>query len=349
MKKILTKLAATGVAIIATAALPSCSCDDSSALSRAYLGVPLVIVDTDIGASTDELFALEMAYRYVDQGRCRLLGVVVNREGQNCAACADVMDTYFNYGHVPIALVRKGVDNPSVYIDYRALPNYKKADHSPMFGRGIGDYSSLPDGWQLYRRLLADQPDGSVSICCIGYLACLAQLLQSGADDYSPLSGIELVRQKVKCLYLQGGAFADSSKVSYNFSQGKDFAQTVFSLWPSDVDIIFSPGEVGASIEYAPDQVIADISWTDYHPVKQVYMTCNCNTGQKMWDPLVVINAVEGNALFTLSERGTVTLTPEAVTLFTPTPNGNCRYQMPGTPAWSAAMLEKIRDVNKKK
>ena len=42
-------------------------------------------------------------------------------------------------------------------------------------------------------------------------------------------------------------------------------------------------------------------------------MTCNCNTGQKMWDPMVVINAVEGDNLFTLSERGTVTILPDAV------------------------------------
>lgn len=47
-----------------------------------------------------------------------------------------------------------------------------------------------------------------------------------------------------------------------------------------------SPGEVGAPVECVPEQVISDISWTDIHPIKQVYLNYNCNTGQKMWDPM---------------------------------------------------------------
>ena len=30
--------------------------------------MPLIIYDTDIGSSTDDLFALEMLYRYEDEG-----------------------------------------------------------------------------------------------------------------------------------------------------------------------------------------------------------------------------------------------------------------------------------------
>ena len=162
---------------------------------------------------------------------------------------------------------------------------------------------------------------------------------------YSPLSGVELVRRKVKCLYIQGGSYGISPEPDYNFLQGMDFAKTFFRLWPSDVDIIFDPMETGDGIEYRPEQVIADISWTDQHPIKQVYMVCNCNTGQKMWDPLTVINAVEGD--FTLTERGTVSLHDDGTAIFTPSATGNCRVQIPGDDAWCSAMLEKIRNVNK--
>ena len=31
--------------------------------------------------------------------------------------------------------------------------------------------------------------------------------------------------------------------------------------------------EVGNEIDYTPETVIQDISWTDIHPIKQVYMT----------------------------------------------------------------------------
>ena len=344
MKRILIVLAAA-VICGAMLLLSCCKNNNPSEQPNEYSGVPLIILDTDIGSSTDDLFSLEMLYRYEEQGRCRLLGVVVDREGEDCAACADVMNTFFGHGDVPIGLVRHGIENPTVWIDYKALPTHTDQDGNPMFERSVANYSQLPDGWQLYRRLLAAQPDHSVSIVSLGFVTCLAQLLQSGADSYSPLDGVELVRRKVKCIYVMGGVIGESVEPDYNFGQGISFAQTFSQLWPDDVDIIMSPGEVGDGIEYLPDEVIADINWTDRHPIKQVYMHYNCNTGQKMWDPQAVINAVEGDALYKLSPRGFVTLTPNGETLFTPDEHGNCRYQYPGDPIWCDLVLKYIRTM----
>ena len=92
-------------------------CNKNAEQHPSTADVPLVIFDTDIGSSTDDLFALEMLYRYEEQGLCRLLGVVVDREGTECAACADVMNTYFGRSDVPIGLVRNGIDSPAVWLD----------------------------------------------------------------------------------------------------------------------------------------------------------------------------------------------------------------------------------------
>jgi len=334
----------------AMTALTSCSNDDNAEeQEQAYTGVPLVIYDTDLCSSADDLFALEMLYRYEDEGRCRLLGVVVDREGEQNAAFADVMNTYFGHGDIPIGLIRDGIKNPKVWIDYAHVADTKDGVGQPMFRRTVADYSSLPDGWQLYRPLLAAQPDRSVSIVSVGFVTCLAQLLTSGADVYSSLSGVELVRQKVKSIYLQGGVFGEAVEPDFNFAQGITFAKTFFQLWPQEVDMVFSPMEAGQDVEYTPEQVIADVSWTNTHPIKQVYMQCDCNTGQRMWDVMPVVQAVEGDALFSLSERGTVTLDDQAETIFTPSPTGHVRYQLPGSEAWAAQMLEKIRNVNKQR
>jgi len=329
----------------------SCSNDDDAVEQeqQEYSGVPLIIIDTDIGSSTDDLFTMMMLYRYQEQNRCRLLGVVVDREGEDCAACTDVMNTYYGYGDIPIGLIRDGIKNSKVWIDYKALPTHTDSNGKLMFQRSVADYSTLPDGWQLYRQLLAAQPDRSVSIVSIGFITCLAQLLQSAPDSYSSLDGVELVRRKVKCIYLMGGVFGDAIEpIEYKFAQGPGFAQTFFRLCPADVDVIMTPGEVGDGIDYQPEKVIADIDWTDMHPIKQVYMNYDCaNAGQKMWDPLAAMNAVEGNSLFTLSTRGTVTVSDKGETFFTPSPTGNIRYQLPGSEAWAAQMLEKIRNANK--
>ena len=304
--------------------------------------IPTLILDTDIGSSTDDLFALEMAWRYQKEGLCRVLGVVVDREGEACAACADVMNTYFGHGEVPLGLVRNGIKNPAVYVNYQPLPTLTGADGIPLFQRSVQDYSALPDGWQLYRKLLASQPDGSVSIVSIGFLTCLAQLLESAPDQYAPLSGPELVRKKVKRLYLMGGSFDQSGILDYNICQGLPFAQTFFRLWPASVEIMFSPGEVGQGINYTPDQVLAHYRNAGVHPIRQVYQTYGSDEGQRMWDPLPLIQAVEGDRLFTLSPTGTVNLSAQGETLFSPSPGGNARYQKPGSAAWNAAMLERI-------
>ena len=346
MKKIFMVLAAT-VVCCATLLLSCCKNDNLSEQQNEYTGVPLIILDTDIGSSTDDLFAMEMLYRYEEQGRCRLLGVVVDRMGEDCAACADVMGTYFGRPDLPIGLERNGIANPQVWIDYKALPTLTDSNGNLMFQRSVGDYASLPDGWRLYRQLLASQPDHSVSIVSTGFVTVLAQLLESEPDSYSSLNGVELVRRKVRCIYLQGGVFGTSVEPDFNFAQGITFAQTFFDLWPQEVDMVFSPMEVGQEIEYTPEQVIADVDWTDIHPIKQVYMNYNCNTGQRMWDPMAVIQAVEGDSLFALSPRGTVQFTDNAETLFTPSATGHCRYQLPRDAAWTAAMLDRIRTFNK--
>ena len=330
--------------------LISCSNDDDPTGQQGeYTGIPLIIYDTDIAYSTDDLFTMEMIYRYEDEGLCRLIGVIVDREGERNAVFADVMNTYFGHGDVPVGLVRDGIKKPKVWIDYAHVADTKDGEGQPMFSRSVADYSQLPDGWRLYRRLLAAQPDRSVSIVSVGFVTCLAQLLTSGADEYSSLTGVELVRRKVKCVYLQGGVFGEVEEPDYNFAQGIMFAKTFFRDWPQEVDMVFSPMEAGQDVEYTPEQVISDVSWTDAHPIKQVYMQCDCNTGQRMWDVMPVVQAVEGDALFSLSGRGTVTITDQAETIFTPSATGNVCYQLPGSEAWAALMLEKIRHANKQR
>ncbi len=68
-----------------------------------------------------------------------------------------------------------------------------------------------------------------------------------------------------------------------------------------------------------------------------------------VFSPMEAGQAVEGDALFSLSGRGTVILTDQTETIFTPSATGNCRYQLHGSEAWAAQMLEKIRNVNKQR
>lgn len=302
-----------------------------------------IILDCDMGSSTDDLFALMMLYRYMDMKRCNLIGVVVDRMGKANADVVDVMNNFYGYPDIPIGLETQGVKTPHVFITYHNAPYARTTEAEPMFKRSVGDDGTYMEGYKLYRKLLAEQPDKSVTIASIGFVTSLARLLESGPDEYSSLTGVELVSRKVKEIYAMGGVFGEAVEPDYNFKAAIDFSLKFFELLPKDVDIIFSPGEVGDPLDYRPETVIADMNWTDVHPIKWIYQFLNCDTGQKMWDPQAVIHAVEGDGFYKLSERGWVTLTPRGETLFTADPNGNARYQYPGDAVWCDMVLKYIR------
>ena len=302
-----------------------------------------VILDCDMGSSTDDLFALMMLYRYMDMHRCNLIGVIVDRMGRANADIVDAMNNFYGYPDIPIGLETQGIATPHVFISYHNMPYARTTDAVPMFARSIPDNQPYMESYKLYRKLLAEQPDHSVTIASIGFVTSLSRLLQSGADEYSPLSGVELVRRKVCAIYAMGGVFGEAVEPDYNFKQAIDFSLKFFELWPKEIDIVFSPGEVGDPLDYRPETVIADMNWTDTHPIKWIYQFLNCDTGQKMWDPQAVINAVEGDDLYKLSPRGWVTLTPNGETLFKEDPKGNARYQYPGDPEWCDTVLKYIR------
>ena len=302
-----------------------------------------IILDCDMGSSTDDLFALMMLYRYMDMKRCNLLGVIVDRMGKANADVVDVMNNFYGYPDIPIGLETQGVKTPHVFITYHNAPYARTTEAEPMFKRSVGDDGTYMEAYKLYRKLLSEQPDHSVTIASIGFVTSLARLLESGPDEYSPLNGVELVRAKVKEIYAMGGVFGEAVEPDYNFKAAIDFSLKFFELLPKEVDILFSPGEVGDPLDYRPETVIADMNWTDVHPIKWIYQFLNCDTGQKMWDPQAVLHAVEGDNFYKLSERGWVTLTPRGETLFTPDPKGNARYQLPGDKEWSNTMLKYIR------
>ena len=75
------------------------------------------------------------------------------------------------------------------------------------FPHEVQSADSLPNAALLYRKVLAKQPDGSVVMISIGTLTNLRNLLQTGSDEYSRLTGSELVKQKVRAWVCMGGKF----------------------------------------------------------------------------------------------------------------------------------------------
>lgn len=67
-KRLTSCISVIAVLLIGMIALTSCSDDDDVQIPGEQTGVPRIVLDVDICSSTDDLFAMEMLYRYADQG-----------------------------------------------------------------------------------------------------------------------------------------------------------------------------------------------------------------------------------------------------------------------------------------
>ena len=77
----------------------------------------------------------------------------------------------------------------------------------------------VADSTDGYRRILATQPDNSVVFITVGYLRNMAELLKSGPDHHSRLTGTELVRTKIREWACMGGNFWTTSTDNVNFTR----------------------------------------------------------------------------------------------------------------------------------
>lgn len=304
-----------------------------------------MIIDTDLGNSTDDPLAMEIAYRLMDLGRVKLEGIIVSRVGEGYAELADLYNTYYGHPNIPIGVERDGVKGSKVYIDYRKLDELKNSDGSNMFARTDKDFSDNLDGCQLYRKILSQAEDHSVRMVVLGFVSAVVRLMESQPDEFSNLNGLDLIRQKVHSLYFMGTKLGEGSGLGYNLKFDIPLAQKFLENWPAEVPAYLSPSIVGDSIEYRPELVLSDLSYNEKNPIRQTYEKWNCDTGQMMWDPLCVINAVSPD-IFSYSPTGTIAVSDEGAVTFTETKDGPFRYQLAGDEAWCNKILSHIRQYS---
>ena len=285
-----------------------------------------LIMETDIGNDVDDALAMDLLYKYSDAGLINLKAVCINKEGTAPAEFTDILNTWYGYPDIPIGIVRDGADCETDAINYaKAVVNLKDATGAQLFVRSRNGYDDLPEAPVLYRKLLASSADSSVTIASVGFSTNLARLLETTADEYSELSGKDLVARKVKLLVTMAGNFEDSSNHEYNVMKDIPAAKKIFEEWPTP--IVTSPFELGIKVQYPATSIENDFGWAGPHPVVEAYKAyMKMPYDRPTWDPTAVLYAVEGESWFNISEPGYISVTDEGSTLFTPDENGTRRY-----------------------
>lgn len=297
------------------------SCSSSSKTSGSQSPVP-VIFETDMGNDVDDALALDMLYKYADKKAIHLLAINSNKNNLSSPEYIDIMNTWYGYAAVPIGKVVNGANSELDAINYTQVVR----DYTPSFKRTHIDSTGYTDAIMLYRKVLSKAKDNSVVIISVGFSTNLAKLLDTPGDAYSKLNGEELVQRKVKLLSVMAGNFEGKKMKEYNIVKDVPAARKMFRQWPGK--IVVSPFEVGEMVKYPASSIENDFGWARHHPMVIAYKSyARMPYDRQTWDLTSVLYAIEGDAgYFSVSEPGTITVTEDEFTTFTPGALGKHLY-----------------------
>lgn len=297
-----------------------------------------LIVETDMGNDIDDALAFDLIYKAMDEGRVELLAVGNHKLSPTATDYIDILNTWYGYPETPLAQSTTPVSNDHAPDYTQAVCRMMDDDGSPAFARSKTP-AQIENPVALYRRVLAAQPDGSVTVLSLGFATELAKLLDSPADAISPLTGRELVARKVKQLSIMAGSYGDAQRAEYNVVNDIPAMQRLFAAWESP--IVQNPFELGKQIMYPGSAIENDFGWTTLHPVVEGYKNYHkMPYDRATWDLLSVVWLVRPD-LFTVGEPGRVRVDERGYTHFTPDPGGR-HVRLSATPEQAAALRDYI-------
>ena len=298
-----------------------------------------VIFETDMGNDVDDALAIDMLYKFDRQKQIKLLAVMLNKEGEFPPQYIDLLNTWYGRKRIPIGISGRSDKSIVAGTNYtQVVCEETNEQGKPLYKRSIKDYSKLLPAPKLYRKLLAKAKDHSVTIVSVGFSTNLALLLESEADEYSPLSGRELVEKKVERLVTMAGNIGNPKHHEYNVVNDIQACQKVYRDWPTS--IITSPFELGAQIKYPTSSIENDFGWAPHHPIVDSYKAYLPQIEDRpTWDLTAVLYAINPQDFFTLSAPGLITVTDEGSTLFKPQTDGT-HYYLSVTPEQARRILD---------
>ncbi|MEM9825219.1 MAG: nucleoside hydrolase, partial [Planctomycetota bacterium] len=307
-----------------------------------------VIFDTDMGADIDDALALAVLHGLQSRGEVDMLAITSSKDHPASATVIDMINTWYGRGDIPIGRVVDGFQqDDGKYLIPTA--SAKTADGQPLFPHDLTPESAAPEAVSLIRKTLANADDDSVVLILVGQQTNVARLLQSAPDQHSNLSGMDLVKQKVRCLSVMAGAFNRpdqgpvrfDGKPEWNIRVDVESAKTVFEKWP--VEIVVAPWELGRRLMYPGFSVERDFDRPNRppHPVAHTYRHWDrMPYDRPSFDLISVLHAARPNrGYFNETEWGRVVLDEKGYTTFKPDPGGKVRV-LDCTDAQAARTIE---------
>ncbi|MCK5680734.1 DUF4038 domain-containing protein, partial [bacterium] len=244
-----------------------------------------VIFDADIDTDCDDGGAFAVLHALADNGEVEILATIVSTRYPYSAPCVEAINRYYGRPDIPIGAPK------STWTDTGSRGSKYARQISEEYETTLNSNDDAEDAVKVYRRILAAQESNSVVILSVGYLTNIRDLLESGPDDISPLSGVELVRQKVSRWVCNGAEYPNNYNpgVWGNFTPDPTSAHIAVRDWPG---ILWFCGEgrdlyTGGLLYQTPAT----------NPVRRIYELYGVNT-RPSWDPISTLFAVRTNEIF---------------------------------------------------
>ncbi|MDD4101548.1 MAG: nucleoside hydrolase, partial [Kiritimatiellae bacterium] len=243
------------------------------------------------------------------------------------AAFTDAVNTFYGRPDIPIGVVKGGATpEPG---KFNLLSEAKNEDGRLRYPHDLKSGSDAPEATGLLRKILAVQPDHSVTLVQVGFFTNFQRLLESSPDAHSPLSGRELIAKKVQLLSIMAGAFQtvnwNNRYLEYNVVKDIPAAKKLAQAWPSPV--AWSGFEIGIAATYPYESIERDYGYLKHHPMPEAYALYSPKDHNRpTWDPTALLYAVyPDRGYFDLSPAGTVDVADDGATVFRPGKNGQGR------------------------
>lgn len=278
-----------------------------------------IIFDTDMGNDCDDALALGLIHALQNRQACELLAVTLTHPSSDAGAYVDAVNTFYGRPDIPIG-VNPDAPLPS-QSKYLKVALQKLPNGQPMYPYDF-DEQKAPRAVALLRELLAGAEPQSIVMVQVGFFTNFARLLESPADGISPLSGVELVREKVRFLSVMGGCFQtvnnDNRICEFNVRFDVKAAQVVATKWPTP--IIWSGMEIGVAVPFPATAINFDYRHEKHHPVPDAYQAYWPTPHERpTWDLTSVLYAVyPERSYFALSSNGRVSIEGDGFSRFKP-------------------------------
>lgn len=225
---------------------------------RPHRGARPVIVDTDIGAFPDDSVALAILHGLAERGEINLLGVIGSTRYEGVVEAISTINTFFGRPNIPVGVTH----DPNAYTDQQGNQSWTEYIRN-TFPASLHQNRQAKEAVTLYRRLLPQAPDKSVTILGIGEFTNLVNLLLSKRDAVSRLDGYRLVKRKVAKVISMAGKFpmTTAGQPEWNIATDKRAATIFARIWPTKVWFVGS--ELGGVVTCGRKYQVPTLSSTN--------------------------------------------------------------------------------------